>query len=260
MEENPIIVEIENRICTITLNREKVMNAINRDLLQNLKSRLESIRFDPNVRVVVITGAGEKAFCSGADLKERITLSEQEVKQFIYEIRTSLSLVANFPKPVIAALNGLALGGGTELAIACDIRIASANVKMGLTETKLAIIPGGGGTQRLPRLIGYGKAKELIFTGRMVEADEALAIGLVNQVVPAGELLAAAYKMAGMICENGPVAVEQAKKAINRGGEVDLETGLAFESEAYQACIPTQDRLEGLKAFGEKRKPEYKGL
>lgn len=255
-----ILKTINNNICTITLNREKSMNSINIALLDDLIKTFEELRFDEKVRVIVITGAGEKAFCAGADLKERITLSEKEVKQFIYKIRSGFNMIANYPKPVIAAINGIALGGGTELALACDIRIASHNSKMGLTETKLAIIPGAGGTQRLPRLIGYGKAKELIFTGRTVDSQEALEIGLVNKICQPGDLLAECYNMAQMICENGPIAVEQAKKAINRGSETDIETGLVFESEAYQSCITSQDRIEGLKAFGEKRKPEYKGI
>lgn len=259
MQEPVIQQKNENNILTITLNRPAVMNSINCELLNQLKQVFEASRFDNTVKVVVITGAGEKAFCAGADLKERATLSEKEVKEFIFNIRSTFSLIANYPKPVIAAINGIALGGGTELALACDIRIASEKAKMGLTETKLAIIPGAGGTQRLPRIVGYAKAKELIFTGRTVETTEALNIGLVNSVVSSESLLEEAYKMANMIKENGPIAIEQAKKAINRGGEVDLETGLFFESEAYQACIPTQDRLEGLKAFSEKRKPTYKG-
>lgn len=254
-----ILINTENKVCTITLNREKSMNSISISLLDELIEAFENIRFDENIRVVIVTGSGEKAFCAGADLKERLTLSEKEVKQFIYKIRTGFNMIANFPKPVIAAVNGIALGGGTELALACDIRIASTNAKMGLTETKLAIIPGAGGTQRLPRIIGYGKAKELIYTGRAVDAAEALEIGLVNKIYPLSELLKEAEIMAQMICDNGPIAVEQAKKAINRGSETDIETGLVFESEAYQACITTQDRIEGLKSFSEKRKPEYKG-
>ena len=162
-------------------------------------------------------------------------------------------------KPVIAAVNGVALGGGTELALACDIRVASESATMGLTETRLAIIPGAGGTQRLPRLVGRGKAKELIFTGRRVDAKEALEIGLVNKAVPAERLLDECLEMAGMICEAGPVAIGQAKYAINYGLEVDLHSGLAIESNAYWVTIPTEDRLEGLAAFREKRKPVYKG-
>jgi enoyl-CoA hydratase/carnithine racemase len=160
---------------------------------------------------------------------------------------------------VIAAVNGVALGGGTELALACDIRLAAANASLGLTETRLAIIPGAGGTQRLPRLIGRGKAKELIFTGRRVDAPEAHQIGLVNQVCDPGELLKECQAMAAQICEAGPIAIQQAKYAINYGLEADLHTGLAIESNAYWVTIPTADRLEGLKAFGEKRKPRYKG-
>ncbi len=259
MQESTVTSKIENKICTIFLNREKSMNSINIELLSDLKHIIESLRFNNEIRVLIITGKGDKAFCAGADLKERITLSELQVKQFIYEIRTTMNLIANYPKPIIAAINGVALGGGTELSLACDIRIASNTAKMGLTETKLAIIPGAGGTQRLPRLIGYGIAKELIFTGRMVDANEALSIGLINKITEPNELLSESYKMAEMICNNAPIALEQAKKAINRGCEVDIETGLVFESEAYQACIPTLDRLEGLKAFSEKRKPEYKG-
>ena len=162
-------------------------------------------------------------------------------------------------KPVIAAVNGVALGGGTELALACDIRIASTKATMGLTETRLAIIPGAGGTQRLPRLIGRGKAKELIFTGRRVDAREALEIGLVNKVCEPEELMGEARKMAEMICETGPIAIQQAKYAINHGIETDISTGLAIESNAYWITIPTEDRLEGLRAFKEKRKPVYKG-
>lgn len=259
MENESIILDIKEKIATLYLNRENVLNSINRELLFNLKEKIEQIRFDKNVRVLVITGKG-KAFCSGADLKERITLSELEIKEFIYNIRETFNKIANFPKPVIAAINGVALGGGTELALATDIRIISENSKMGLTETKLGIIPGAGGTQRLTRLIGYGKAKELIFTGRIVDAKEALEIGLVNKVTKQETLLEECYNIAQMICENAPIAIEQAKKAINKGCEVDIETGLAFETEAYQTCIYTQDRIEGLKAFQEKRKPEYKGL
>ncbi len=254
-----VLVNIENNICTITLNREKSMNSISIALLDELIKSFEEIRFNEKVRVVIITGVGEKAFCAGADLKERLSLSEKEVKQFIYKIRTGFNMIANFPKPVIAGVNGIALGGGTELALACDIRIASSNAKMGLTETKLAIIPGAGGTQRLPRIIGFAKAKELIFTGRQIDSKEALEIGLVNKVVPLSELIRESIMMAEIICENAPIAIEQAKKAINRGSETDIETGLVFESEAYQACLTTQDRIEGLKAFSEKRKPKYQG-
>lgn len=259
MEQPLVLEDRKDQVAVITLNRPDVMNSFNFGMLRALKERVEAIQFDPDVRVVILTGAGEKAFCAGADLKERATLSDIQVKEFIYTIRNLFTFIEYMNKPVIAAVNGIALGGGTELALACDIRIASSTASMGLTETRLAIIPGAGGTQRLPRLVGRGKAKELIFTGRRVEAGEAAAIGLVNKVAPAGTLLDECRAMAAMICETGPLAVQQAKYAINYGLEADLHTGLAIESNAYWVTIPTEDRLEGLAAFREKRKPVYRG-
>ncbi len=259
MAEELILKERDGQIVTLTLNRPEVMNSISFPLLLELKKHVEEIHFDNETRVVIITGAGNRAFCAGADLKERATMSETEVKRFIFTIRNLFTFIENLNKPVIAAVNGVALGGGTELALACDIRIASTNASMGLTETRLAIIPGAGGTQRLPRLIGRGKAKELIFTGRRVDAREALEIGLVNKICEPEELINEARKMAEMICETGPIAIQQAKYAINHGIETDINTGLAIESNAYWITIPTEDRLEGLKAFKEKRKPVYKG-
>jgi enoyl-CoA hydratase/carnithine racemase len=259
MAEDALLMEEKSGVVQLTLNRPKVMNAFNFELLHALAGAIAALRFRRDVRVVIITGAGERAFCAGADLKERADLTPAEVKEFIYTIRSLFTAIEELNKPVLAAINGIALGGGTELALACDIRLAAANASMGLTEARLAIIPGAGGTQRLPRLVGRGKAKELIFTGRRVSADEALAIGLVNQVCPPEELLNACAAMAAEICETGPIAVEQAKYAINRGLETDLHTGLAIESNAYWLTIPTQDRLEGLAAFREKRKPVYKG-
>jgi enoyl-CoA hydratase/carnithine racemase len=259
MEEKTLRIEEKDAVAVLTLNRPATMNAFNFALLLELKGAVEELRFRPEIRVVIITGAGPKAFCAGADLKERATLAPLEVKRFIHTIRNLFTAIENLNKPVIAAINGIALGGGTELALACDIRLAAETASMGLTETRLAIIPGAGGTQRLPRLIGRGKAKELIFTGKRVPATEALAMGLVNQVCAPGDLLKACRTMAAEICETGPIAIEQAKYAINHGLETDLHTGLAIESNAYWVTIPTQDRLEGLAAFREKRKPVYKG-
>lgn len=259
MDHPVVLEERKDQTAILTLNRPEVMNSFNFAMLRGLQEKIDALRFDPEIRVIIITGAGDKAFCAGADLKERAALSDVQVKEFIFTIRNLFTAVEYLPKPVIAAVNGVALGGGTELALACDIRIAASTATMGLTETRLAIIPGAGGTQRLPRLVGRGKAKELIFTGRRVDAGEALQIGLVNKVVPPEKLMDACLEMAAMICETGPIAIQQAKYAINYGLETDLHTGLAIESNAYWITIPTEDRLEGLAAFREKRKPVYKG-
>ena len=259
MTDSVLLVEEDSGVATLTLNRPEVMNSLNFSLLHTLKDQIEAFRFRRDVRVIIITGSGDRAFCAGADLKERATLSPDQVREYIFTIRSLFTTIEELNKAVIAAVNGIALGGGTELALASDIRIAGANASMGLTETRLAIIPGAGGTQRLPRLVGRGKAKELIFTGQRIDAREALRIGLVNKVCEQQELLAECRKMAAMICETGPFAIEQAKYAINYGLETDIHTGLAIESNAYWVCIPTEDRLEGLAAFKEKRKPVYKG-
>jgi enoyl-CoA hydratase/carnithine racemase len=258
MEQPVVLEDRQDQVVLLTLNRPEVMNSFSFAMLRGLKERMEGIQFDPDVRVVIITGAG-KAFCAGADLKERATYSELQVKEFIFTIRNLFTFIECIGKPVIAAVNGVALGGGTELALACDLRIVSSIATMGLTETRLAIIPGAGGTQRLPRLVGRGKAKELIFTGRRVDAEEALQIGLANKISSPETLLDEARAMAALICETGPIAIQQAKYAINHGLETDLHTGLAIESNAYWITIPTEDRLEGLTAFREKRKPVYKG-
>jgi enoyl-CoA hydratase/carnithine racemase len=259
MNDTILLTEQRDGVAILTLNRPAAMNALNSALLYALEAKIAEMRFETGVRVIIITGQGDRAFCAGADLKERATLSPMQVKEYIFTIRNLFTTIEQLSKPVIAAINGIALGGGTELALAADIRIASESATMGLTETRLAIIPGAGGTQRLPRLVGKGKAKEMIFTGKRIGAAEALEIGLVNQVRAPAELLDSCLEMAAQICETGPVAIEQAKYAINVGMETDLSTGLAIESNAYWVCIPTEDRLEGLAAFREKRKPVYKG-
>ena len=252
-------VEKEASICYLILNRPEVYNSLNRELVASLHEALDRLAFDKTVRAVIVTGEGEKAFCAGADLKERRTMTEHEVLQFLHALQSAFLKLERLPKPVIAAINGVAFGGGTELALACDLRVMASHAKMGLTETSLGIIPGAGGTQRLPRLVGKGKAKELIYTARHVGADEALAIGLVNRVVEPSDLMAEVRRLAEEIVKNAPLAITQAKFAIDRGMEVDLETGLALETNAYQVLLPTKDRLEGLQAFQEKRKPNYIG-
>jgi len=228
-------------------------------MLRELELAVDDVHSSEDLRVLIITGAGERAFCAGADLKERLTMSEDEVRSFLSTIRRLFAKIEELPLPVIAAINGVSLGGGTELALACDLRVASTSASMGLTETRLAIIPGAGGTQRLPRLVGTARAKELIFTGRKLTAQEGLSIGLVNRIVASDELMDGCLELVVDISKGGPIALAQAKFAINKGQDVELQTGLAIEASAYEACIPTEDRIEGLKAFKEKRKPVYKG-
>ncbi|MCD6291981.1 MAG: enoyl-CoA hydratase/isomerase family protein [Deltaproteobacteria bacterium] len=254
-----LLTENRDGVLIVTLNRPESMNSLSRELLADLNKLVSEISVDRSVRVVVITGAGEKSFCSGADLRERATMTPIEVKQYIQMIRNTFTMVENLPQPVIAAINGYAFGGGTELALASDIRIAAPNAVMGLTETSLGIIPGAGGTQRLVRLVGKGKAKEMIFTAHRAKAEEALALGMVNKIAPEGGLIDAALEMAARIKKNAPVALEMAKYAINYGSEVDLGSGLAIESNCYAVTIPTKDRIEGLTAFREKRAPVYTG-
>ena len=260
-EEQVLLSDLREGILTLTLNRPDALNAFSRKLLDTFSTAVEEANFNNEARMVIVTGAGgdKASFSTGADLKERATMSEDEVRRFIFKIRNTFTAIENLRKPVIAAINGFAFGGGLELALACDIRIAAAGVQMGLTETSLAIIPGAGGTQRLPRIVGVAKAKELIYTARRITAEEALNIGLVNQVVPREKLLETAQKLALQICENGPIAIQQAKFAVSKGIDAPLEVGLNIESNAYWLCIPTEDRQEGLRAFREKRKPKYQG-
>jgi methylglutaconyl-CoA hydratase len=252
-------MEIHQEIATVTLQRESAANAMSLDLLKELHDAVQILSSSSAVRAVIITGCGHKAFCAGADLKERKDMDESQVRMAVGMIRGTIQAVADLPMPVIAALNGVALGGGLELALACDFRIAAKSALMGLPETGLAIIPGAGGTQRLPRLIGVNKAKELIYTGRRVDADEALQMGLVNAVVEGSELMTQARGFAEEISKNGPLAVRQAKFVIEQGMNADLHTGLRIEQKAYEIIIPTEDRREGLRAFAEKRLPKYLG-
>lgn len=256
----PVLFSTLNKgVAVLTLNRPEAANALSLNMLHELFAIQKELKFNRNIRCVIVTGAGEKAFCAGADLKERAQMNETEVRQTVSLIRETINEFEQLPQPVICAINGGAFGGGLELALACDIRIAADTAKMGLTETSLAIIPGAGGTQRLPRLIGKGRAKELIFTAKRISAFEAEKFGLVEYVVPQEQLFDQAVQMAYEIVKNAPIAVSQAKIAINRGLEVDLNSGLKLEQMAYEITIPTKDRLEGLKAFKEKRKPVYKG-
>ncbi|MDN7228645.1 enoyl-CoA hydratase-related protein [Planococcus liqunii] len=251
--------EQHGNLAFVTLNRPDSMNAFNYDMLAELGQVVEAIRINPDIRVVIFTGAGEKAFSVGADLKERKTLTEQHVKRNIFKIGEVFTTIENLPQPTIAMMNGFAFGGGMELALACDFRIITDDTLLGLTETSLAIIPGAGGTQRLPRLIGESKAMELILTARRLKSAEALAYGLVTKVAPRAELVDVTAQFADMMLSNGPIALQQAKFAIKNGMNADLQTGLNIERKAYELTIPTEDRVEALMAFSEKRKPVFKG-
>ncbi len=243
----------------LRLERPEVMNCLSFPTLRRFRTLLEELRGDLSIRCILISGAGERAFCAGADLKERKTMPAERVPDFVRNIRGLMDDVASMPQPTVAVVQGFAFGGGTELMLACDLRVAAEEAMFGLTETTLAIIPGAGGTQRLPRLIGASRAKDLILTGRKIGAAEAEQIGLVNRVAPRESLDEAALELAETIAANGPVAVRAAKEAIDVGTEAPIGEGLEIEALCYQKVLPTTDRLEALAAFAEKRKPQYKG-
>ncbi|XP_013387824.1 methylglutaconyl-CoA hydratase, mitochondrial-like [Lingula anatina] len=250
-------------VAVLAMNRPKTRNAIGKNILQLFQESLEKFKFDKSLRVIILKSDVKGAFCAGADLKERAAMKEEEVGPFVAKLRSTILDFMNLPLPTIAAIDGTALGGGLEIALGCDIRVAADSAKMGLTETKLAIIPGGGGTQNLARVCGPSVAKELIFTARALDGVEAHRMGVVNHVVEQNDDGDAAYlkalQLAKEIAPQGPIALRMAKLAINKGSEVDLMSGLAFEQQCYAQVIPTKDRMEGLMAFKEKRPPQYKG-
>ncbi|MBO8178056.1 enoyl-CoA hydratase-related protein [Aeribacillus pallidus] len=256
---NVVLLEQKQHVAYVTLNRPEMMNAFNYDMLLKLEQVVESIRINPDIRVVVFTGAGERAFSVGADLKERKTLTEQQVKRNVYKIGEVFSAIDDLPQPTIAMINGYAFGGGMELALACDFRFASKQALMGLTETSLGIIPGAGGTQRLPRIVGEAKALELILTAKKMTAEEAYSYGLLTGIIEGHELSDQVDVFVQRLLANGPIAVQQAKFAVKHGMQVDLQTGLHLERKAYEITIPTEDRVEALRAFAEKRKPVFQG-
>ncbi|WP_188205920.1 enoyl-CoA hydratase [Alkalibacillus aidingensis] len=249
----------DNYIAKLSLNRPEAANALSTQLLNDFNDQLSIIEQNTDIRAVIITAEGDKAFCAGADLKERRHMTEDEVVKTVGKIGQTVSRVEQLSTPTIAAINGAAFGGGLELSLACDIRIASDQAKMGLTETSLAIIPGAGGTQRLARLIGLAKAKYYILTAKRFDSFEGKEIGLIEEVIELNKLEEKALNIAREIASNGPVGVKMAKKAIDRGFDHDLATGLSIEKECYMTTIPTSDRLEALQAFKEKRKPNFKG-
>lgn len=250
---------VKEHIAIVTLQRASAANSFSIEMLEQFNEQLQLLEADESVYCVIITGEGNKAFCAGADLKERKNMNDEEVLRTVSFIGKTISRVENLRMPVIAAMNGAAFGGGLELALACDIRYAVSTAEMGLTETGLAIIPGAGGTQRLPRTIGISHAKRLIYTAQRVSAAEAKEVGLVEEVFEEGILLAEALKTAEQICGNGPVAVALSKQAINKGLEMPMDEALQFEHSLYKQTIHTEDRAEGLRAFSEKRRPQYQG-
>jgi len=246
-------------IAYVTLNRPKVLNALSQKTWQDLRAAFEDARDDTAVRGVILTGAGDKAFIAGADISELAHATAVEGEQESSYGQGVLNLVENLGKPVIAAINGFALGGGCETAMACTIRVAAENAKFGQPEVKLGVIPGGGGTQRLPRLVGKGRALQLILTGEMINAQEAYRIGLVNEVVPAADLITRSEAILNQIFANAPVAVKYSLEAVNKGLETSQAEGMALEASLFGLCAGTNDKKEGTQAFLEKRKPQFQG-
>jgi enoyl-CoA hydratase len=259
MSDGPVLYEVADHVATITLNRPEVRNAMNTPLREAMYERFTALAVDDDVRVIIVTGAGDRAFSAGADIREFV---EPLVPTQFREQRRRLDfrqVMDRCPQPIIAAIRGIALGGGLELALACDIRIAGDDALLGLTEVNLAIIPGGGGTQRLPRLVGRGKALEMILTGMRIGAAEALRIGLVERVVPAAEVMSAARDLARELAGRAPVAMRYAKESVVKGLGMSLDDGLRLEGDLSTLLRTTEDRLEGARAFLEKRKPNWKG-
>lgn len=252
-------IESRGHIEVWTIQGEARRNVFTQAMVTELGEALIALNARREVRAVVLTGAGDKAFCAGADLKERAAMSLERVREFLDRLNDALSGLESAHPAVIAAMNGLALGGGLELALACDLRVASASGELGVPEVKLGIIPGAGGTQRLTRLVGVGRAKDLAMTGRRIGAEEALAWGLVNRVVPQGEVLTAALELAAAISDNAPLAVTAAKRAIDRGVGMPLDAALRLERAQYETTLTSDDRLEGLRAFAQKRPPKFEG-
>ncbi|MFZ5568822.1 MAG: enoyl-CoA hydratase/isomerase family protein [Thermodesulfobacteriota bacterium] len=254
-----ILFTVEKAVAFITFNRPKSLNALNSVLLTEFHQALDEIDADENIRVLVLTGAGEKAFVAGADISELATFNPLQARKFAENGHRAIGRLQALAIPVIAAVNGFALGGGNEIALAADFIYASENAKFGLPEINLGIIPGFGGTQRLPRLVGKNRAKEMIFTGRMISAREAAEIGLVNLVTSPDKLMEETIKTASIMAAKGKAALRAAKHAINKGTDVDLETGCRIEIDAFALCMASSDAGEGTRAFLEKRPAEFKG-
>ena len=254
-----ILLEKKNAIAYVTVNRPKVLNALSLATMEELGTALLDIRSDSSIRVAILTGAGEKAFVAGADIGELAQRDPVSGKEFAHRGQAVLDLIENLGKPVIACVNGFALGGGCELALACTMRIASENARFGQPEVKLGILPGYGGTQRLPRLVGKGLAMQMVLAGEMITVQEAYRIGLVNEVTTAAELIPRAEAIAAKIIANAQLAVQYAMEAVNKGMEMTLAEGLYLEATLFGVCCATEDKKEGTTAFLEKRPAQFKG-
>src|SRR5262245_11826430 len=254
-----LLYEKRDAIAYVTLNRPKVLNALNRATWEDLRAAFEDARNDQTIRGVILAGAGDKAFIAGADIGELAQVSALEAEESSRFGQQVLDLIENLGKPVVAAINGFALGGGCETAMACTIRIAAENAKFGQPEVKLGLLPGGGGTQRLPRLVGKGRALQLILSGEMINAQEAYRIGLVNEVVPAANLIPRAEAILRQIFANAPVAVKFSLEAVNKGLDTSQAAGLALEASFFGLCAATEDKKEGTQAFLQKRAPQFQG-
>jgi enoyl-CoA hydratase len=254
-----VLYEVKEQAAWITLNRPEKLNALNRATMVQLVQAVERGVADAAVRVLVITGAGEKAFVAGADIKEMSTLSAAEAQEFSRFLQQSLDRLERSPKPVVAAVNGFALGGGCELAMACHVRLAAENARFGQPEVNLGLIPGAGGTQRLPRIVGRGTALDLILSGRMIDAAEAHRIGLVNQVFPAADLQAGVAKYVGTLASKSSMALSRALEAVVAGQEISQSEALRLEAGMFGLCFATEDMREGTRAFLEKREPSFPG-
>ena len=256
---NNLLMEVENEIAVVTINRPKSLNALNSETLAELDACFSEISERKDIKVVILTGSGAKAFVAGADISEMVNATPAEGRKMGMLAKEAFLKLETMPQVTIAAVNGFALGGGCEISMACDIRIASAKAKFGQPEVGLGITPGFSGTQRLPRLVGLGKAKELIYTAAVIHAEEACRIGLVNKVVEPEELMNECMAMAKTIAAKAPLAVRYAKEAINRGVETDMDTGIVIENGLFGLCFATTDQKEGMEAFLWKRKPEFEG-
>jgi len=254
-----LIHEDRGAVRVVTIDGEAQMNVLSRALVAELAQQARQAAVETAVGAVVLTGAGRRAFCAGANLKERRGWTEDDVRSWLVELHAGLRELERCPKPWIAAINGLALGGGCELALACDLRVMDPAAQIGLTETKIGIIPGGGGTVRLARIVGIGRAKDLILTARRVEAQEAVQMGLVNRISPAGDSVSAAVALAHEVAANAPVALAAAKASIDEGWDLPMDAALESERHHYEKPLLSEDRLEGLQAFAEKRAPKWRG-